>query len=186
MSERLRLFVALPLPAEVIANLARLQKELRPLVEGAAWTAPDKIHLTLRFLGDVQATRLNELQERLRAACALLPSLNLQAAGVGHFNGRVLWVGVRGELKQLQSLADAVTRACEGFGAREEERGFHPHLTLARIKRPLGNAETNCALSRRADAGFGSWRADRVELIRSELASDGSRYTRLAEFSLCN
>ncbi len=184
MSERLRLFVALPLMAEVIANLARLQKELRPLAEGASWTAPEKIHLTLRFLGDVDVARLDDLQERLRTTCASQSSLNLRAAGVGHFNGRVLWVGVRGELERLQSLADAAASACESIGAHEEERDFHPHLTLARIKRPLRDAEMNRALSRRADADFGSWHAERVELIRSELASDGTRYTRLAEFSL--
>lgn len=182
MSETLRLFVALPLPAEVVANLARLQRELRPLVIGATWTTPDKLHLTLRFFGDVDAARLGELPERLRAACAPCPPLNLHAAGVGHFNGRVLWAGVRGDVEPLQSLAAAVGLAGEGIGAHEEARDFHPHLTLARCKRPLRETELDRALSRWADAAFGSWRADHAELIRSERAPGGSRYTRLGDF----
>jgi 2'-5' RNA ligase len=147
----LRLFVALELPAEVIAALAATQQQVqRGGKHPVKWVKPASIHLTLQFLGAVNAeqlpfilTALDSVHDSLRAAGDDAALLHL--AEVGAFpNARrpqTLWVGVAGALAGLHRAQQAVVAALEPPGFAAEERPFRPHLTLGRVRKEARPAE---------------------------------------------
>ena len=182
----MRLFVALPLPEPVKAAVAQVQRELKSAVRSAAvrWTPPEQIHLTLRFLGDVAASVLPELENALSRACRGVSPLELTACGAGAFpddaRPRVLWIGLSGQLDRLGSLQARIENETAPWGQREE-RDFHPHLTLARIKdaRPVDVRPIAQALSRLHARHLSSWHVGEVELMRSELTQYGAKHSTL-------
>ena len=193
-SERFRLFVALAVPEDIRAKLESAQAELRRVLpdRNVRWTRREQFHLTLRFLGDVEAARAESLAESIRAACLGFGPLHLCAEGVGCFpdlrHPRVVWAGVQDEAEQLQRLQRAVEAASAGFTTEPKEERFTGHLTLARIKvikRPEAEALGQAAAGM-ADRNFGQWTAFRIELKRSELSPQGARHTSLAAIALAD
>ncbi|MDI7277312.1 MAG: RNA 2',3'-cyclic phosphodiesterase, partial [Anaerolineae bacterium] len=138
-SEGVRTFVAIELDVDLRTTLGELQGRLRraPLARLGRWVAPEGIHLTLKFLGNVPAGRVPELGEALRRACARIAPFEIAIAGLGCFPSyqrpRVLWVGVEEPTGSLERLYSAVERELERVGFRPEGRPFTPHLTLARV-----------------------------------------------------
>lgn len=188
----LRLFVAIAVPEELRQRLAALQRELRERLVGSSisWTRPENIHLSLRFLGDVQSNRLDELTAALTAATAPQAPLRLAVSGLGCFPNtrrpRVLWAGIRDEAGELPELARRIVQATNAFSSQPAEERFAGHLTLARVRR-MGRDDL-LALDRfiqeTAARALESWRAEMAELVRSELHPAGSRYTTLARLVL--
>lgn len=187
-SAKLRLFIALQVPEVVKTEIQLAQDEFRrelPL-SCARWTRPEQWHLTLKFLGNVEAGRLDALTTAVRGACQNLTPLKLCAEQIGCFpdlrHPRVIWVGVRDAANQLAALAEAVECATAEFTSEAREGKFTGHITIARlnqIKRPEVERVAKLAqhLARR---GFGSWTAEAVEIIRSELSPGGAKHTCLA------
>lgn len=134
----MRTFIAVPFSAEARALLGELQTELRSFGADVRWTAVSSIHLTLKFLGEIEPAVLPGLVARLRAATAAEPTFTLRLRGLGGFpnlrNPRVLWCGLEGDLQPLASLQQRVEQACLGAGFAPEERPFQPHLTLGRVR----------------------------------------------------
>jgi RNA 2',3'-cyclic 3'-phosphodiesterase len=180
----IRAFVAVRLPEETVARLAEFQMKLRPLFREASWTRPEAMHLTLRFLGNIESARVNDLTAELLVATRLKAPFSLELGAIGQFGNRVLWVGVQSGSEPLARLAEVVREACAGYGAHEEERAFHPHVTLARLRRPERGA--GARLREVKAPSFATWQVNDVELIRSELSPRGSRYTTLAMVPLDN
>jgi len=189
---RYRLFIALPVPSAVKQEIQLVQEQLRRELpaEGVSWTRPEQWHLTLKFLGNVDATRVSALTETLGAACEKFALLKLRAGQVGCFPNlrkpRVVWVGVRDDANQLAGLAKAAEEASAGFTTEEREGKFTGHITIARIKyfeRQMADALAKCVHGMKQRV-FGEWTAEAVELMRSELASDGARHTCLARLQL--
>ena len=189
----IRSFVALEVEEPARSALVAYLAELR-VAEGVAWTRPENLHVTLKFLGGVAPDRLGELTEPLAAAargCAIFPVLY---AGVGAFPSLVrpatLWVGA--EASPLGPLARAVDEASTRIGAAREERPFHPHVTLGRVrghgKSRRGRAprlpEGLCAaLDAARVRAFGIAPARALVLFRSDTEPGGARYTPLARFT---
>jgi 2'-5' RNA ligase len=187
-----RLFVALRVPEEVKAKVEKAQAELRRSLEQArvTWTRREQFHLTLKFLGNVEGGRVAELVEAVRGACSGFAALRLRAEGVGCFpelrSPRVVWVGVRDAEEALPRLQRAIETACAGFSAQERQERFSGHVTLGRIK-SIGRPEAESLGSQAramAERFFGQWTADQVEIMRSELSSEGARHTVLATVGL--
>lgn len=188
----LRLFVALPLPAEVAAQLVVVQRELRDVLppSSVAWVKPGGLHLTLRFLGDVNAARMPELEQSLRAGLREQGELDLVCERLGCFPDRrfprVVWAWVHAADEQLDRLAQAVEAAVAPFAEKPVDARFVGHVTLARPKQiRRADAErlarfVEGAVARR----FGEWRAGAVELIQSRLGPGGSEYTTRATINL--
>jgi 2'-5' RNA ligase len=202
----LRLFVAISPPEQIKSEIEKTQRKLRAALPGnfIRWTKPAQFHLTLKFLGNVVESRVAELVEAVRDACFRFAPLQLRAEHVGFFQGarapRVLWVGVRDEKNLLGKLQECVETKVKNFTenagsagcappgaspARREQK-FTGHITLARIQRAnRRETETVAAeVSTIADQFFGEWRANSVELIRSELFAGGSRYSTVAAIQL--
>ena len=126
----MRLFVAVTLPDHILAALERIQQG----VPDAQWVPPENMHLTLRYLGEVNGADFQDLLPAL--ADAAMPPFEFEVAGVGHFERRqvpaVLWAGIRPspDLKRLQAEVERAVRSC---GFPPEPRKFAPHITLARL-----------------------------------------------------
>uniref|UniRef100_C6E7Z2 RNA 2',3'-cyclic phosphodiesterase n=1 Tax=Geobacter sp. (strain M21) TaxID=443144 RepID=C6E7Z2_GEOSM len=126
-----RLFVAIDLPEEIKASLSQLSCA----VPGARWVDPSQIHLTLRFIGDVDPQTVSRIKKVL--SVVQFAPFPLSVAGVGHFPPRgfprVLWVGVEPR-PELMALQQRIESALQRAGVSPEERPFSPHITLARLK----------------------------------------------------
>ena len=192
-TEAVRAFIAIRVPEAVLARLTAVQRELKTLLppNSTAWTRPDNLHLTLRFLGNVAVARIPELRGRLQSALSGFGHLGLICERLGCFPDlrypRVLWAWVHDANERLEQLHRRVDTAAREFAETPAEARFVGHITLARpkqIKRPDADR-----LTRFVDAAvnrtFGSWTASEVFLIQSELSPSGSKYHELAriEFS---
>lgn len=184
----MRLFVAIELPARLTERLARRVEGVRPELPPARWVPARNLHLTLRFLGEVEEGRVEPLAGSLAPAFAASPPLELELRDAGAFPpsrpARVVWVGLDGcrELVELQRrVAEAADRT---LGLAPERRPYHPHLTLARCRRPWPRRAVerwSRALSGRLGDPF---RVERGVLMRSRLGAGGARYSVIEAFPL--
>ena len=194
-----RAFIAIELPPEILDPLARLQARVRRDVPPGLvrWARPEGIHLTLKFLGDVEQSRLPEIEAALREACAPHAPFALRIGDLGCFphpkRPRVVWVGVQDtssaqdhDVGPLARLHAAVERAIAPLGYPTDRRGFHPHLTLGRVKNARPSARKTAewaALGEyvtHAKVRVGQMQVDAVHLMRSELLPSGAVYSALA------
>lgn len=193
MPELWRLFVAIELPHEVLRAIGRLQADIQRTVPDrtASWVRPEGIHLTLKFLGDTPATRVDALATALAHAAAGHWRFTLTLEGLGCFPAthrpRVLWIGVGGDLRQLSALQASVEKHISPLGYPTEDRSFSPHLTLARARRGA-RPEEIAALGHAADTHSlkqaVTWQVDAISLIRSRLDPGGAIYTQVRRAEL--
>lgn len=163
----MRLFVALDLPDPVRADLAAAVDAVRAQAPPRLrWPPPERWHLTLAFLGEVDDGRLAALLPRFARVAGRHPAPTLAVAGAGRFDGRVLWAGLAGDTEALGRLAASLTAQARHAGLPMEERPFRAHLTLARSDRPVGLAPVVAALAGHRGP---TWTASEVHLVRSAL-----------------
>jgi 2'-5' RNA ligase len=188
-----RLFVALPVSAEVKSTIERAQAELRRAIPdtSARWAHRDQFHLTLRFLGNVEVSRVESLVKAMKTACQPFAPLRLTARKLGFFpnarSPRVLWVGVEDEQEQrLPELSRALNASIQPFAVERPEESFVGHVSLARLNRMRRpEAEALIRAAKKLDGEiFGNWPAAQVELMRSELSPQGARHSVLAAVPL--
>jgi 2'-5' RNA ligase len=188
----IRAFIAIPLPPAWILQLAATQKALQHRLpsEGLRWTKPEQIHLTLKFLGNVSSLQIRDREAVLRPLGQATAAFELRVDKAGcfpeHRAPRVIWMGLTGELDSLRHLQSQIERAVQGWGDVGEDHPYNPHLTLARVK-PAGPRESQRIRERLADlvlGEFAPYRVRQFDLLRSDLASQGPSYTRLASVSL--
>ncbi len=174
-----RAFVAIPLPLAVRERLAIMAHGLR----GARWSGVDKLHLTLRFLGDLPGG-LHAVEEALGEVRVAPFPLQLQGLGVfpGHKQPRVLWAGVE-DPDPVSELHDAVDRALAPLDLDLERRHYRPHVTLARF-RQVRSTDVGAFIEANNLFFVPAFTVDRFALFTSILHPSGSRYTIEAEFPL--
>lgn len=178
-----RLFVGIQLPEAARETLGRLAENF----PGAIWTPSPQLHLTLRFLGEVDSHLRETVIERL--AAIRVASFLLPLSGVGAFppNGppRVLWAGSGTGHPRLFQLRQRLDDALLAAGVALDVRTFHPHVTIARC-RPGTEPAVNGWLRRWRDFQGPSFRVDCFGLFSSELRADGAVHTLKARFPLAN
>ena len=179
----IRTFIAIDLPERVQISLDNFQKELQTLKAAVAWVNADRIHLTLKFLGDISSEQVSHVQASLAQVAAAVHPFRLQPAGCGAFPSvkqmRVVWVGVRGELDPLRDVQKSIDSTLAGLGFEAEDRPFRAHLTLGRVKGKQHLRLLQEALL--ASQNFEAEAFDVIELVlyKSELRPEGARYTPL-------
>jgi RNA 2',3'-cyclic 3'-phosphodiesterase len=180
-SARLRLFVAVGVPAAVQAAVADAVESLRGEAAEARWTDPASWHLTLAFLGAVDAERVDALAAVLAPVAARHAPVDLALTGTARmFGRRVLWAELEAS-PALGALAGEVRDALEPLGFAPDDRPFAPHLTLARARKggslPRGLADAYAGPVR-------AWRVEHLDLMRSHLQRAGARYERVLAWPL--
>jgi 2'-5' RNA ligase len=177
----LRTFIALNIPPAERQALHDATRAIREAAGPASWVAPENLHLTLKFLGEVDDERAILMGDRLRSLGAAHRPLVLDVGGADVFPNfrapRIVWMGVAPEAK-LELLYHDVERECEALGFAAEGRAFRPHLTLGRIKAPPASEVRRALAEAMRECTFRTRIAvDSVDLMASALGRPGSRYS---------
>ena len=184
-----RVFCALELPPKLaqraIDHINRLRQEFPGV--SASWNRDGSFHVTLKFVGEIRPARVERLSLAADRAIKNLSPFDLSLASSGAFptkgTPRVLWLGISdpsGKLARLQSRLED-EGAAEGFA--KDDRSFHPHLTLARLRKPQG---ARALATLHQEVGFAAieFTVSELLVIRSELSSKGSKYSVISHHAL--
>ena len=188
MGDRIRAFIAIPLPREVIDRARRLQQQLRQEGLRMRWVRPEAIHLTLKFLGDIDRSWIAGIEKALEATAGSSGTMALAAKGIGVFptvkKTRVLWMGISGETPLLFECHRNLDAQLAPLGFTPGKRRFNAHLTLARAKGRLDPHRLVRCLE--IIGGFEAvpFAARQITLYQSDLRPDGAVYTRLVSKDL--
>jgi 2'-5' RNA ligase len=185
-SDVIRCFVAVDLSPEVRAAIAAVTTELREAGGDVRWVEAGNLHVTLKFLGHLPQPEVASVRAALADAARRLPPFTVRAAGLGMFpsaaRARVVWAGL--DAPELCRLADAVDGALAAVGFRREPRAFTPHVTIGRVRSARGWSELLQRMAAHDDTEFGVSRVDEIVLYRSDLGSQGARYTAIDRLPL--
>ncbi|HXJ14302.1 MAG TPA: RNA 2',3'-cyclic phosphodiesterase [Candidatus Limnocylindrales bacterium] len=183
----MRLFIAIEIPENIRNTFASLLKEFRAFAPHLKWVRAENLHVTLKFLGETDASNLDALQYALSAVQSPEP-VCLEFRGLGFFPNqkrpRVLWAGMEAS-PNLKSLAAYIDQAAHPLGFPLEERPFTPHLTLARLPLPGIPPKLLLAMNdinEKTGHSFGSLRTTNFHLIESKLKPAGAEYTTVQSF----
>jgi 2'-5' RNA ligase len=185
--EQIRSFIAIELPQEIRLALQDLQNHLKsPDQPWVKWVDPQGIHLTLKFLSNVAADKINEIIESMKEVTLGTPTLHLEVKGLGVFPNprrvQVAWVGLGGDIDRLSELQQRLEANLARLGFTRESRPFTPHLTLARV-RDRASAEDRQAFgqvitSARLEIDY-AFEVTTIGLIKSQLTREGAIYSQL-------
>ena len=184
----IRTFIAVPLSLELMTVMASVQKQLVASGAEVKWESPDKFHITLKFLGDTDSSLVPEIASQLRNSIGSFPAFDLSYVKVGGFPNvdrpRVVWIGTT-ESPQILHLQSHVEEVCASFGIAKDDRPFHAHITLGRVKGSR-NLERLTATLKSITFEPLLARCTEVHFVRSELKPTGSVYTLLNSIPLAS
>ncbi len=180
----MRTFIAANISNELRGSIEKLQSELKRRVKDVRsikWVKPQLIHLTLKFLGEVDESRTEEICQAVEIVCQGVKSFELEFTKLGSFGRppKVIWLGIEKQIVELQKLAGDLENAFEELGFDKEGRDFSPHLTLARVNEGRGDKSLVQSIE-----SFGKIDAPKVKInsvcfFKSQLTSDDPIYTLL-------
>lgn len=190
--EYVRSFIAIELPDELKRGIVQLQSRLKAGKQPSVkWVDPYRIHLTLKFLGNIATDRISEIIRAIEASAQGVPPFHLEAKDLGVFPNlrrvQVVWVGISGELARLRQLQQGIESNLAPLGFTPESRPFTPHLTLARLRREASPAEQQSLgeliASTKFDEVYG-FSVDAINLMKSQLTREGAIYSRISAIRL--
>jgi RNA 2',3'-cyclic 3'-phosphodiesterase len=183
----IRAFIAVDLDAPVIERICATIDDLKARIPSIRWVPKTNLHLTVKFLGDIDEATINPIRAALREALRLFPPCTINAKGLGVFpdvrRPKILWVGLTGH--ELGQLASTVESSLLPLGFAPEKRTFTPHLTIGRWRqfdRPSRNLAQE--LEGRKDFAFGACAVEKIILFQSVLKPSGATYNQLAAVQL--
>ena len=184
----IRSFIAIDLPDATRQGLAAVQEQLRQSRAGVRWVKPGSIHLTLKFLGNIQAAQMEDIALAVAQEIRDHPPITLRATGLGAFPSRrkprVIWIGMEGEVQRLTRIQARIEDALEPLGFVREKRGFRPHLTIGRVKDRRKLQALIDAMAELKIPEFDSFDVTEIILYKSDLRPTGAIYTKLHRMSL--
>ncbi len=189
--DTVRAFIAIDPPDFIKTRVTAFQHELKSAlkIKSIRWTQPEQVHATLKFLGHLAAECVAPVETALRQVCGRVAPFDLGIAGSGCFpepaRPRTVWVGINGALDTLSRLQEQIDAATAAWTPKED-RTFHPHLTIARIRHANAREAKalQAALGKLSASLSGSWPVKTIELMRSEPGPQGARYSFLANIPL--
>jgi len=184
MSEMIRTFVAFDINnPSVVQKFAEVQNMLVKTGADLKLVAPPNIHMTMRFLGDVPATRIDSINESMKKTDFSVFTCQIHGLGVFPHLGhpRVIWAGISKGSEELTRIANQLETELRQLGFRPDPKGFSPHLTLARVRTGRNKAELARCIQEMEDYEFGSVKADCLRLKKSVLTPEGPIYSTLRE-----
>jgi len=188
MGDKIRTFVAIGLPESVLQAIGEAQEKLRQSRLDIRWVRKEGIHLTLKFLGDIDRAVVEKLEAAMTQATKGIAPFSLKGEGIGVFpdlrRARVIWTGVSGDVQALMALHRNLESELRGLGFPKEKRSFKGHLTLGRAKGRLETTRLVEALEGLDGFQTESFVVPSLVLFQSTLRPQGAIYTRLAEAPL--
>ncbi len=186
----IRTFIAIDIPYEIRDKLSALQMDLKKVKARVSWPKVENIHITLKFLGDVEANQITDIAQAVQIATNEMNSFMVEIREVGAFpnwrKARILWVGARSDENLLAELARRIDMETTRLGYGREERPFKAHLTLGRVKMIQDLGELMKKVEDHRDFKAGVFPVTEVIVMQSELNSLGSIYTPLHRIQIQN
>lgn len=188
--QQLRLFWAVNLPHSLKQKLFGIQSRLREVPADVKWVEQQNFHLTVKFLGDVNPSKTNEIIKSVREAVSGLGDFELEIAGLGFFPNsqrpKVIWAGVHGEVRKFQELYYRVEKSMDFIGHPSDSKRFSPHLTLGRLRSAQGSFELvqKAQVTEKETDVISKVKVDTIELMESQLTRKGPMYTVLETLKL--
>ena len=183
----MRTFIAIDLNNRIKENLISLIDILRNKGGNIKWIEHQGMHITLKFLGEIEENKISEIEEILKTTTRDLRPFSLKVKGTGHFpngrNPRILWAGIEAD-KILSSFHHQLEGELEGIGFPREKRSFHPHLTLGRVRSTSFVRDTIAEFYIYREKFFGEMMVKKITFFRSILKPSGAEYSVLYEHPL--
>jgi len=171
-----------------LERIGKVQQDLKSARADVRWVSPYNIHLTLKFFGNIEESQIDAIVQTITGPARTMAPISITVQGTGAFPGlknpRVIWIGLYDKSKVLASFQRQLEGELQKIGFPSEDRPFHPHLTLGRMRTSRGKDDLIRGMERYREEGFGSFQADRVVLFKSDLRPEGAVYTRLREVKL--
>jgi len=178
----LRLFIAIDIPEAIKNAVGRAVDPLRSTGADVRWVGRHGMHLTLKFLGEIDDTRLDDIKASLESLSAIaLTTIGVSGAGAfpGLKNPRVLWIGLQEPSGRLKALQLELEDMLEKSGFPREGKPFHPHLTVGRVRSPRRSRELSEGMMTLQGCTFGEFPLGEVAVFKSDLKPGGAEYTKL-------
>lgn len=184
----MRLFIGLNLPKKQRTRIQSATRVLRAEEFPVRWIDPANFHITLKFLGEVRSEQVTVVEEVLAKVALATKPFSTELSGFGAFptirRPRVIWLRV-GATPELRCMKQDIEWALGGAGFEAETRAFHPHITLGQADESSGAGAFRGLDTLMADIGFaGELRVRTLDLMRSHLTRDGSRYSVISSAKL--
>jgi 2'-5' RNA ligase len=184
----IRSFLAIELPEAIRKRIEEIQRDLRSLNSDVRWVSPEKIHLTLKFFGNIEESRVDTIAKSIEPLVGGTQPFSLEAKGMGAFpnikNPRVIWMGFIDEKQVLVPLQKQLESTLATIGFQVEDRLFRPHLTLGRMNSGRGKDELIGRIQKYKEEKFGDVEVKRLVLFKSDLRPTGPIYTPLRQIKL--
>ncbi|MBU0470550.1 MAG: RNA 2',3'-cyclic phosphodiesterase [Nanoarchaeota archaeon] len=180
-----RLFVSVPVSEKIKEKIALLIDELKKTGADFNFVSLENLHFTVKFLGDVEESKLEEIKNKLRAALTDFKKFKIELKEVGVFPSleriTVIWIGVEGN--EFVSLIKKVVLSLD-YIRKEEHENIIPHLTIARVKSGRNKDQLQESLKTFKEEVYGTMEIKEIDLCESKLTSKGPVYTVLEKFSI--
>ncbi len=180
---KIRSFIAIELPEHIVSAIHGVQKGIKSHGLKLRWVKPENIHLTLKFLGDIDAEDVDGIGETVTSVAGNFSTLSLYGKGVGVFPNlrrpKVMWVGIGGETRDLMALQKNIDENFENIGFPKEKRAFKGHLTIGRAKGHLNYDRLVATMREFLDYKTEPFTAREIILFKSDLKPGGAVYTKL-------
>jgi 2'-5' RNA ligase len=184
---KLRLFIAIETPAQVRSDMSKVRDQLRESGADVRWEPEEKFHATLKFLGGTEGDLVPEIIAGLRSVAGTKSPLSIMYRSVGCFpnlrNPRVVWIGIEDNSRTLMPLQQSIESAMSGLGFKPEDRPYHAHVTLGRVR---STKKIRNLLTIMESITFESQPVTirEIAVVRSDLRPTGSVYTTLHSIPL--
>jgi 2'-5' RNA ligase len=176
-----RTFIAVELPSNIRSALRDVQTRLREGGADVKWVEEENLHLTVKFLGDVEDEKLPSVTAAVRTAVSSLTEFLISLGGVGAFPSltrpRVVWVGLQSGNEPFKSLMERVETALNGVGFPREQRAPHPHVTIGRVRPPYSLKRLPELLKAEPAEALGTMTVEKLTVMASRLSPKGPKYT---------
>lgn len=183
----IRTFISVELPEDIKRKISDLQNRLKVHGGHIGWVRPGAIHLTLKFLGDIDEKEVKEIEAATKKAIKGFGPFYLRLLGIGAFpdlkRPRVIWLGIDEGGDNLARLQLRIEDEIAVIGYPREERRFKPHLTIGRVKNAHGLKQLIDAINAEREIDLDGFNVAEVLIMKSDLRPEGAVYTRLCEIT---
>lgn len=183
MENKIRSFIAVEIPEGVQAQIGQLQQKFKNLQGNIKLVKSENIHLTLKFLGDIDQSQLNKIKEKIDDTAKISKKFEIKICGIGVFPKldfpRIIWVGIEDDEKHIEKIYQNLEDGLSKIGFEKEKRAFHSHLTIARIKYLKDKVELKKILETTQFIISEQITVNEISLFKSTLTPKGAIYTLL-------
>ncbi len=178
-------FIAIDI--NVASTIVEFEKEIKKTGADVKLVEPQNIHITLKFLGDVEKTLIDEIEQIMNDAVKEIKPFTIKLKGTGVFPNqnyaRIIWIGIN-EAQIIETIVKTIDEYLSKLGFKKEKRGFSPHLTIARVKSAKNKQRLLETIEKYTNVEFSIQEVNSIKLMKSDLTSAGPIYTTIKDVTL--